>query len=104
MPLISGRRTSNMRQSALREWFEFKNSSAEANRFTSRPADLISLCSDLRTEISSSTTETRDILKTSRVWITCGGRRNLLHLGVVLQIQAPLAGSSPRTGSKFVRY
>jgi hypothetical protein len=44
-----------MRQSALRGWAEFKNSSAEANTSTSRPADLISLSSDLRIEISSST-------------------------------------------------
>src|SRR5262245_16012014 len=59
MPLIPGRRTSNMRHSALRVWSEFKNSSAEANTLTSRLTDLISRSSDLRTEISSSITEIR---------------------------------------------
>src|SRR5271165_5561863 len=63
MPLIPGRRTSNMRQSALRGFSEFKNSSADANTATSRRTDLISLSSDFRTEISSSTTEMRGVIK-----------------------------------------
>ena len=37
----------------------FRNSSAEANTLTSMRTDRISLSSDLRTETSSSTTETR---------------------------------------------
>jgi len=59
MPLIPGKPTSSMRQSGLRGGAEFKNSSAEANTFTFRRTDLISLSSDLRTETSSSTTATR---------------------------------------------
>src|SRR5271157_1899495 len=88
MPLIPGRRTSNMRQSALRGWVEFKNSSAEANRFTSKPADLISLCSDLRTEISSSTTEIRDMLPLSKlrteIWSSTTERTDILEPSILL--------------------
>ena len=63
MPLIPGRRTSNMSQSALPGCTAFKNSSAEAKTLTSRPADLISLSSDLRIEISSSTTAIRGAIE-----------------------------------------
>src|SRR5271166_1862524 len=81
MPLIPGRRTSNMRQSALRGFSEFKNSSADANTATSRRTDLISLSSDFRTEISSSTTEMRGVIKALHYLHYSGERENLLHLG-----------------------
>jgi hypothetical protein len=49
-PLIPGKLTSRTRQSGLRAGADFKKSSAEANSFTSRWTDLISLSSDFRTE------------------------------------------------------
>jgi hypothetical protein len=79
MPLIPGRRTSNMRQSALLGSAEFKNPSAEANTLASRPADLISLSSDLRTEISSSTTEIRGAIEALPLH-SSGGEVKPLHL------------------------
>src|SRR5690242_19397456 len=94
MPLIPGRRTSNMRQAGLREWLESKNSSAEANTLTSRRTERISLSRDLRTETSSSTTET-----SGAMWAVIHsldnrrGEKNLLHLS------GGSTGSSP-AGSK----
>jgi len=81
MPLIPGSCTSNTRQSALRGWAEFKNSSAEANTSTSKPADLISLSSDLRIEISSSTTEIIGI----GPWIPATGEKSYYTLVVDLR-------------------
>jgi len=70
MPLIPGRRTSNMRQSVLLGSVELRNSSAEANTRTSSPTDLISLSSDLRIEISSSTTVIRGTFSLSLFFIS----------------------------------
>jgi hypothetical protein len=101
MPLMPGRRTSNMRQSALRGCAEFKKSSAEANTLTSRPADLIRLSSDSRTEISSSTTAARGAIAVTHLMDTTGQRKNLLHLGTRFGCLSPAARRSLQEGTEF---
>lgn len=67
MPLISGRRTSHMRQSTFRGCFPGRNSSTEANALTSRLMVRISLSGDPRTEMASSTTATSFVIEVSTV-------------------------------------
>ena len=59
MPLIRGNLTSRIRQDLISARVEDKNSSADANDSTVRPAELSKLASELRTASSSSTSEIR---------------------------------------------
>jgi len=102
MPLKPGRRTSNMRQSPLRAWSEFKNSSAEANTFTSKRADLISRSSDRRTEISSSTTETKGARLILYPLITCGRKKSTTPWWRTIAIGFSLS-SRAKPGRAFLR-
>src|SRR5262245_36440529 len=96
MPLIPGRRTSNMRHSALRGWSEFKNSSAEANTLTSRLTDLISRSNDLRTGISSLIYEITSAIS-SPLYYNRRMEQDLLHLSGGSTGLRVVAGSPLRT-------
>jgi hypothetical protein len=99
----------------LRGWTEFKNSSAEADTLTSRPAELIRPSSDSRTEISSSTTATSGAIEVSfevsneisiepSTSLSIAARGGEIYNTLVLgpHVRALLAQSSLRIESEFV--
>ena len=56
-PPIDGIRTSRIKQAVLRNWRDFKKSSAEGNPFALYPTDCMRLTIASTTDRSSSTTE-----------------------------------------------
>src|SRR5271169_4861334 len=99
MPLIPGMRTSSIRQSALRSWSKFKNSSAEANTFTANPTDLRNPQRASRTDSSSSTIEIRAGAATEE--ITSSGGIDLLYLGIKWQEGLALVAKEPACISRI---